>query len=46
MNLRRKLGLMAAINTAGALLPTLFMLLFRRGVTWRDFWTFLPHSLT
>ena len=46
MNLWRKLGLMAAINTAGALLPTLFMLLFRQGVTWADFRTFLPHSVT
>ena len=46
MNLWRKLGLVAAINTAGALLPTLFMLLFRQGVTWADFRTFLPHSVT
>jgi two-component system sensor histidine kinase AlgZ len=45
MNIWRKLILMAAINTAGALLPTLFMLLFRRGVTSADFWNFVPHSL-
>jgi len=45
MSALRKLWLVLAVNTAGAIIPAILMQLFRPGATWHDFWGHFQFSL-